>query len=368
MWLLPVPQHPVIQMLTRFEDESFIHVVTHGYLQPHASTGATANGCSADSDVAFTFPRYRLTFKLSPRSTTLQCMEYSGYFIPNCDPGAPALPLPWFESFLLLQSAEATMPPKVLIPYGNVLRPEHGLNGTIQTPHDVDRSDLAHHTYTFNRRTLGLDTTVIHSRLFLAAVYAATHCDVPLPQLGMTGGEHALQLLRQSWVNRPLSEQEAGVLQAVERLSVHTPAAQLLCHGLSKDARSFLPLYGAPGQASQPADDSRRDSTRRDACFMYAQDARRTHPLPFVHVRRQLAAGEEHLLFHQGRSLDQVRVPRTLRWPAVLNMPNADNELYGIFEMKNLFEALPEVLSPLGGAVPAAEDRQHESIDQGSQF
>ena len=128
---------------------------------------------------------------------------------------------------------------------------------------DIDAGDddeLVHHAYTFIRRTLGFGTAGVPSRLFLAAVYAATHCDVPLPQLGMTGGEHALQLLRQSWVNRPLSGAEASALDGLQGFAGHTPALQLLCRGACEEANLMAFLQMRPAQPGRAECSSQRDA------------------------------------------------------------------------------------------------------------
>ena len=48
----------------------------------------------------------------------------------------------------------------------------------------------------------------VEARLQLAAIYASTDSEVPYIRSRQTGGEIAIELLRQSWVNRPLQGQE----------------------------------------------------------------------------------------------------------------------------------------------------------------
>ncbi|CAE7686318.1 unnamed protein product [Symbiodinium pilosum] len=53
-----------------------------------------------------------------------------------------------------------------------------------------------------------LQAESVQSRLLLANLFAGTGCDVPDPRLGVTGMEFALDLVRQCWVNRPLTQKE----------------------------------------------------------------------------------------------------------------------------------------------------------------
>ena len=303
LWLLPGSGSSAAAMLARFEAEDFIHVTTQAS-DPVPGTEAPEHAAASFSPaILFNLPRYRLTFTLRPGGKQLWCSNYSGYHLPmKGDPTSPCatLPLTRFDTFLVLQSSEPSMPAKVLVPDGTLKRKEKDALCSVTASSQPDRDNLGHHVYTFNRRTLGFDTAVVPSRLFLAAVYAATHCDVPLPQLGMTGGEHALQLLRQSWVNRPLTGPEAAALSTLARNSLHTPALQLLCQAMLEDSESFAFLHMRPPQTSDCEARSQRDGHN-----LYEQDAKRTQPLPFVHVRQQLTKDEQHAVL--SRAANHVR-------------------------------------------------------------
>ena len=314
LWHLGTNVIPAFQVLERFEHRSFIHVSTK-----NTSRGSHSEARQPSSLVLFNLPRFRLTFELHPGSSTLACSNYSGYSIPVIDASelqhqrsAVTLPLMRFKQFLLLHPTKGGMPVKLLVPDGDVTRDMQTGSCSIVTSTQLQADELCHHVYSFNERTLSLDTAVVHSRLFLAAIYAAIHCAVPIPQLGMTGGEHALQLLRQSWVNRPLAQPEAATLKVLADFSSHTPALQLLCQALHEDSTSLAFLH-----MHEPHAKVEWDPSLQDAFGMHMQEARQTDPWPFLHSRKQLTADEELRLLSRsriGRQPRTMRLDRSVEW------------------------------------------------------
>jgi hypothetical protein len=73
-------------------------------------------------------------------------------------------------------------------------------------------SDRKHHSYKchprFGTLEVGAGPFAVEARLQLAALYAATDSEVPLKRFRQTGGEMAIELLRQSWINRPMTVAE----------------------------------------------------------------------------------------------------------------------------------------------------------------
>jgi len=49
----------------------------------------------------------------------------------------------------------------------------------------------------------------------------------------VTGGERAVELIRQSWVNRPLDTNETIQLLSIAQHDQHTPYVSLLCQEIS---------------------------------------------------------------------------------------------------------------------------------------
>ncbi len=77
------------------------------------------------------------------------------------------------------------------------------------------------HRYELHKRFGHLQAGSIPARLQLAALHAATSTLLPEPVSCQTGAQRAMQLLRQSWGDRPLTDAEVNQLQAVGRLGGH---------------------------------------------------------------------------------------------------------------------------------------------------
>jgi hypothetical protein len=206
-----------------------------------ASLSGTSIQWAADCQekLRFHLPRLNLRFEVMPGSDKLHSVDFADYCIaesgslekarsvvgPELQKLAP-LPLPLLlENFLVLVS-DKPLPIKVLIPDGFYRHASQVPPSFVCTPSDPH---IEHHVYSFHPYTGNLDAAEVQSRLHLAALHAHVSYAVPLPGLGMTGGEHAMQLLRQSWVNRPLSVPEAEKINALTAVSAHTPALQLMC-------------------------------------------------------------------------------------------------------------------------------------------
>ncbi len=53
----------------------------------------------------------------------------------------------------------------------------------------------------------------------------------------------AIELLRQSWINRPMSEREYGHLKSISNFSQFSPTLPLLCVELDKSANELRFLH-----------------------------------------------------------------------------------------------------------------------------
>jgi len=184
----------------------------------------------------FELPRYDLAFQLVEGQ--LQCMNYRGFQL-----GVHQLlpdQLRGFQQYLVLEAASAR---KVIVPEGTVERQAHRVS--VQGPSSCD-AHRSLHAYDEHGRFGTLEAAAgplaVEARLQLAALHAATGAEVPEPSQRRTGGEAAVELLRQSWVNQPLSRRESGHLQSIVQFGMHTPALALLCQELDQSARelSFL--------------------------------------------------------------------------------------------------------------------------------
>lgn len=121
------------------------------------------------------------------------------------------------------------------------------------------------------------------SRLQLAALYAASSTLLPEPGSQLTGAATAMQLVRHSWTNEPLSPQQLQHLQDVSSLGGFlAPALRLLAHDLVASAGQLqhlhVPETGAGAAArragSAPASTpSSSTSTAAAACLSLSPDA-----------------------------------------------------------------------------------------------
>eukprot|EP00798_Chlamydomonas_sp_ICE-L_P021581 gene21581-28577_t len=93
------------------------------------------------------------------------------------------------------------------------------------------------HRYEIHPRFGHLVASSIVSRLQLAALYSATSSLLPEPRSRMTGAQLAMRLVRWSWTNRQLTEQEQRHLESVARCGFHlAPGLHLLCLELERSS------------------------------------------------------------------------------------------------------------------------------------
>ena len=128
----------------------------------------------------------------------------------------------------------------------------------------------------------------ILARLQLAALCAATSSLLQDPHSSMSGAEMAMELVRQCWCNRPLTEEESSQLSSVGRLGGHLSAGlRLLVHELHTSAGQLGFLYSSALEGSSaPALES-------DAASCYMQDIEQMHATGLRNSRLTLTVGEE---------------------------------------------------------------------------
>ena len=115
---------------------------------------------------------------------------------------------------------------------------------------DAERQLVA---YDLHPRFKNIEANCIEARLQLAALFAATGSLLPELDTQKTGGEVALELVRQCWVNCPLTKAEQKQLLSVSLFDQHVPALSLLCHNLSESSTrtSFLHMPPTDIQVEQ---------------------------------------------------------------------------------------------------------------------
>lgn len=278
MWETP-KESATIVLLTRFEAQQYIHVTSSNKGDPNSARV-----------LRFHLPRFRLQFQLTQGSHSLASQQYADYHVPPTShqkaEDRPILP-PGLQEFLLLRHSDPGLPDRLLVPDGTISGASKASRLSVAVPAALSSTavELQHHVFTRNSHTCHLETDVMQSRLFLAALHAAADLRVPLPSLGMTGGEHALHLVRRCHVSRPLTPREAATLQSVRDFAAHTPALTLMCASMlaASQALSFLHSHPGSGVAA---------SVRPDEILLYRQEVKRAAEVGHSNPRRVLTPHE----------------------------------------------------------------------------
>eukprot|EP00892_Ulva_mutabilis_P010228 jgi/Ulvmu1/7578/UM038_0001.1 len=278
LWQTPADSAPTV-LLTRFEARQFIHVTTD-----------TAGASGQPRRLRFHLPRFRLQFQLAEGSSSLACVQYAEYHVPATPTEIPAGSLavpPGLREFIVLQHTDPSMPCRVLIPDGTVSGAARSSSVSVTIPADdaAAGAELQHHAYSRHPRTRHLDTAVVQSRLFLAALHAAADLRLPLPGLGATGGEHALHMLRRCRVSRPLTAGEDAALCSLRSFASHTPSLTLACTAFLRDSQVLSFLHNSSSPPAPP-------SIQSDEIGVYQQEVRQAENAGFVNPRRLLEAAE----------------------------------------------------------------------------
>ena len=246
---LVICRSKTMDVLAKFEDRRFIHPLRN-----------------CPSQLRFFLPRYNLTFE--SKSGALHCQEIVGYKL---------LPEQYvnetfrgIRQYLVLgrDDRKAGKASKTIIfPQGVVRRAGHGVV-SISTMEECSAS-LNYYQYKIHHR-FGECGGVFHplsiiwslnsfvlgyfeaqqsraSRLQLAAIHLATSSPIPDKNLGMTGEERAVNLLRASWTNRPLSSTESSALNNILSLAGGlSPTISLLCQEIAMCSKQLDFLHGHP--------------------------------------------------------------------------------------------------------------------------
>ncbi|GLC49187.1 thioredoxin-disulfide reductase [Pleodorina starrii] len=269
-------------LLSKLEEPQFIHA----YDSREAEPGL----------MRLELPRFGLEFEIRPSDGSVTSRDYSGYRLhrrqllvwereaeeeggggsddegtggSSCN--AVQYTLPEFRQYLVLERLPGTGVVQgarredvlVLVPAGGV---EVGQQQQQQpSSRSVDEvrvrvssaSDarLKAHCYEVHGRFRHLRAASIPARLQLAALYAATGTLLPEPLSRATGGQMALQLLRQCWTDRPLGGGSDGSalaqLRSVGDLGGHlVPALRLMAREVEASASQVRHLHEATATAA----------------------------------------------------------------------------------------------------------------------
>jgi hypothetical protein len=259
-------------------------------------------------------PRFNLEFSVEAGTTVLRSDNFAGYHLAPTPQLSETL-LGFTEYFVIApdtstpQAPWSDTPVKVIVPTGTVTRAGHTVAVNGSQGCDAKRK----YTVLEVHPRLGeLRASSVEGRLQLAALYAASNSlTIPEPRAGMSGAERSIELVRQCFVNAPLSTFAADLCRNVAHLAVGEHALFLVCELLLATARQldFLHVHvhkpGAEGSGDgatavsspsvestrpQPPLDSRTSSNHKSA---YLLSVRRG----MCNARRLLTDEEEKQVF-----------------------------------------------------------------------
>jgi hypothetical protein len=211
------------RVLEKFECREFIHV----HVTP------APRKC-----LKFVLPRFQLEFELT--ASSMRSLDHANYQLALSQQLGDTLI--GFRQYLVMEPVpETSADVMIIVPVGRV----HHLSAD-HVEVEVDSGSGAvcdTHVYKIHPRFRYLSATSGVARLQLAALYAATGSLLPDRRLGMTGDEYAMELVRQSTVNHPLSMEAVEQLESVATLSGRTPGLVLLCQELEQSSNRLHFLY-----------------------------------------------------------------------------------------------------------------------------
>jgi hypothetical protein len=236
----------ILSTLSKFEDVEYIHAF-----------------CNVETGLfKYDFPRFALTFECKrpntivttdcsltalglsaqqnlPSPFTVECHQLHRYTL--CSSQQLHDIFYGFTSYLLLQNGDSC---KVLVPDGEIRR--CNISKRIYVAADTlnSLSNRSFHIFDLHPRFRFLSATTLSSRLFLAALYAATGTRLNEASLNMTGAEYACSVVRGCWTNRPLMTEEMRNTDQLRKFTVQCPTLRLLVDELhlSSNEVRFLNL------------------------------------------------------------------------------------------------------------------------------
>jgi hypothetical protein len=226
------PTDRTLLALTKLENPAFIHVFRRNI--------RAVDDCQ-EPRWLYELPRFQLHFHLHDTGL-VQATDYRGYMLALNQQLPDALAN--LRQYLILEpiprdlqpsscagvAAEPSAPQlRLLLPDGIVRRREHEVFVEVA---DNVRSSVHHVLYDYDDRFRQFKASGINARLQLAALHSATSTLLPEPRVGMTGTAMAMALVRQCWVQHPLSREELAKLANVAQFSARAPALHLLCYAL----------------------------------------------------------------------------------------------------------------------------------------
>lgn len=213
----------LLSFLAQFEYDKYIHIFFN------------ASGKS----LRYSLPRYKLSFVHN--DNTVASEQFEGYQLSKTQSIKDSIP--GLASLLILVKADACE--KVLIPDGKVKS-----ESKIEVADEFDTEEHYHIYHVHNRfgDLIAMDTT---GRLHLAALYASNGCMLVDQRMGELGVDVAADLVRRSWKNQPLSDNEKLKLIEVSLHSQLSCTLRLLCWWVWASSNSLSFLYSLEGEVTR---------------------------------------------------------------------------------------------------------------------
>ena len=216
----------IVQVLTKFEAEKYIHCLR------------TPKG-----ERKIHLPRFHLNF-VQNQDGRFESLEFRRYFLSNTQQMDQFLPT--FTTYLVLNAGDSKRYSdpalKLVVPCGKV---KSELGRCVIQINDEDEQakyivfDQHQRFKTFVAGTLG-------GRLQLVAIYVCAGTTLKDGRLGMTGPEAALEILRQCWSNKPLSENELEQLKSIVKYSHREPALTVLAEAFYTETERLNFMFDVP--------------------------------------------------------------------------------------------------------------------------
>jgi len=312
-----------IRIFSRIEDPKFIHL-------HQSDTGV----------LHIVLPRLldqRFQIHESGPNPRIESLDYRDFFLSRtqhlCDT------LHGFENYLLLENSK-NGDQLLLTVEGTIQRTGYKKGKckiNVVVPEECN-AEIRPVTFSIHPTFQTLEANSVHTRLLLAAIYTASSSLLPEKRTKMTGEAYAMELVRKSWVNRPLTDRESDALDNIVELCFCLPSLHLLCYELSCSSQQFDFLYGCSQQ--NPVEE-----LFSDASLEYQQ----LHP----YHRASLTKQEIHSIYPKSAvaSSFSPAIPRLKKIkPYTTPHPGVESNVDGV--VKSLSALIKEQKPGSGGQFP----------------
>lgn len=228
----------LVDIFNKFEDPKCLHFYIA--TRPAATTVDRVRQRSMKVHLV----RFELEFELRLEAggeLVFHSLDHRGYRLSNCQQLSDTLH--GFTRYLLLEAIHPESTDMIGQPHQRLIVPATSVTRSgdaVETALPASSSvGIKSYVYNIHARFDHLTASSIVSRLHLAGLYAATSSFLPEQRTGMTGAEHAMVLVRQCWVNRPLSADESTALCTLSTFCNHAPAIVPLCDELDASSRQL---------------------------------------------------------------------------------------------------------------------------------